>query len=147
MNPTIRHTGIVVHDLSSCINFWKDVMGFTVVKEMIESGHHIDKMMNLKDVVVTTVKMTNDTNQLIELLYFSSHFNTPRWLGNTCSTGLTHIAFTVDEIDSILVRFRELGYNNKSTPQLSPDGSVKVIYAEGPEGLILELVEILNPKS
>ena len=58
MISQIRHTGLVVADLELALSFWRDLLGFKVDKMMDESGSHIDLMMGLKNVMVTTVKMS-----------------------------------------------------------------------------------------
>lgn len=66
----IRHTGVVVADLAGALRFWRDVLGFRIARQMDESGPHIDAMMGLRDVRVTTVKMTAPGGGMIELLHF-----------------------------------------------------------------------------
>ena len=140
----MRHTGLVVHSLEPAIDFWTNIMGFHIVKQMEEHGKHIDLMMGLDNVIVTTVKLKDDQNGMIELLYFHNHTNIPRWQGTPFSTGLTHIAFTVCNIEEIYKKFTLMGRDFPAPPQLSPDGAVKVIYVSGPEGLLMELVEELD---
>lgn len=140
----IRHTGIVVADLERALSFWCDVLGFRVIKQMEESGPYLDAMMGLRDVRVTTVKLAAPDGNLIELLRFHSHPDKPAWTGTPYSTGITHIAFTVDDIDATCVRLRAAGVKLFAPPQLSPDGNVKVTYVSGPEGLLMELVEVLK---
>jgi catechol 2,3-dioxygenase-like lactoylglutathione lyase family enzyme len=145
MISAIRHTGLVVADLEGALHFWCDLLGFRVSRRMEESGPHIDAMMGLANVRVTTVKLAAPDNNLVELLHFHSHPDKPAWEGAPFSTGLTHIALTIDDLDAAVVRLSANGVTFPAAPQLSPDGYAKVIYARGPEGLLLELVEILNP--
>ena len=140
----IRHTGLVVADLEGALRFWRDLLGFKVVKQMDESGPHVDAMMGLKDVRVTTVKMTAPEGGMIELLHFQSHPDSPAWLGQPYSTGFTHIAMTVGNLDMAFKKLAAAGVVFPALPQCSPDGAVKVIYCKGPEGVLIELVEILN---
>ena len=68
----IRHFGIVVHNLETSIAFYED-LGLKINKQMDESGEHIDKMLSLTDVNVTTVKMSApETDTLIELLHYKN---------------------------------------------------------------------------
>lgn len=143
MISTIRHTGLVVADLDRALHFWCDLLGFKLLKRMDESGPHIDAMMGLHDVLVTTVKLAAPDGNLIELLRFHSHPDQSRWSGTPYSTGFTHVALTVGNIDFCFSKLSKEGVHFFASPQLSPDGSVKVIYARGPEGILLELVEIL----
>ena len=137
----LRHTGIVVADLDGALKFWRDVMGFRVVRQMDESGLFIDRLLGLEDVRVTTSKLAGPDDMLVELLHFHSHGDEPRWRGTPFSTGLTHLAFTVTDLDRLAVELIEAGATFIAPPQLSPDGLVKVAYVSGPEGLLLELVE------
>ena len=143
MITNIRHTGLVVANLENALHFWCDLLGFRVSKRMEESGPHIDAMMGLKDVQVTTVKLAAPDGNLIELLHFNSHPDKPAWEGAPHSTGLTHVALTVTDLEAAWRRLTEAGITFNSPPQNSPDGCVKVTYCRGPEGLLLELVEML----
>lgn len=145
MIKQIRHVGLVVADLEHALNFWCALLGFSVTKRMDESGPHIDAMMGLKDVRVTTVKLAAPDGNLIELLHFHSHPDQPAWTGTPHSTGFTHIALTVDDLDAVCNKLAEAGVTFNSPPQRSPDGYAKVTYGRGPEGVLLELVEVLQP--
>lgn len=140
----IRHTGLVVADLDKALHFWCDLLGFKVAKQMEESGPHLDAMMGLKDVRVTTAKLAAPDGNLIELLHFHSHPDQPAWTGTPYSTGFTHIAMTVRNLDDAYKKLMEAGVVFNAPPQYSPDGAVKVIYCKGPEGVLLELVERLS---
>ncbi len=143
MITQIRHTGLVVADLENALRFWCDVLGFRIAKRMEESGAHIDAMMGLEDVRVTTLKLAAPDGNLVELLHFHSHPDQPAWKGTPYSTGFTHIALTVDDLDAVCRMLAEAGVSFNAPPQLSPDGYAKVTYARGPEGVLLELVEVL----
>jgi catechol 2,3-dioxygenase-like lactoylglutathione lyase family enzyme len=144
MITAIRHVGLVVNDLEMALGFWCETIGFVVLRRMEEAGPHIDAMMGLKDVRVTTVKLSAPDGNLLELLCFHSHPDKPRWTGTPFSTGLTHIALTVNELDETCLRLKGVGVKFFAEPQISPDGSAKVTYAAGPEGVLLELVEIIK---
>lgn len=143
MIKAIRHTGLVVSNMEKAIHFWCDVLGFSIVKQMDEYGPHIDAILGLKDAYLTTTKISSQDNNLIELLYFHSHPDKSYWEGKAYSTGLTHIALTVENLDMTCELLLKEGVVFNSTPQISPDGYAKVTYCQGPEGVLLELVEVL----
>lgn len=145
MIKAIRHTGLVVADLEQALHFWCDVLGFTVAKRMEESGPHIDAMMGLSDVRLTTAKLAAPDGNLVELLHFHSHPDRPAWQGTPFSTGFTHIALTVSDLDAACRKLGDVGVSFAAPPQYSPDGYAKVSYGRGPEGVLLELVEVLRP--
>lgn len=144
MIRSIRHTGLVVADLEKSLKFWCELLGFQVKRRMIESGNHLDEMMGLSGVNVETVKLSSNDGSLIELLKFNSHPNSMIWSGAPYTTGFTHVALTVDDLDRCLLKLEKNGYSSINKPQISPDGNVKVLYIRGPEGVLIELVEEIN---
>ena len=143
MIKAMRHTGLVVADMTRALHFWCDVLGFSVVRQMDESGPQIDAMLNLRDVRVTTAKLAAPDGGQLELLKFHSHPDQASWGGMPYSTGFTHIALTVHSMAEAVKRLSEHGVYFPNPPQRSPDGKVIATYAQGPEGVLLELVEVL----
>jgi len=73
-----------------------------------------------------------------------SHPDQPTWQGALNSTGFTHIALAVEDLDVAYQRLTEAGVIFNAPPQLSPEGYAKVTYGRAPEGVLLELVELLQ---
>ncbi len=142
MIKDIRHTGIVVIDLDESLRFYRDLLGFQIAKQMEESGNYIDNILSLHNVKVTTVKITSSSGQMIELLKYHSHPAEQR-RREICEIGVSHIAFTVDDLDTEHKRLKNKGIQFNSIPQLSPDGYAKVAFCRAPEGTLIELVELL----
>jgi catechol 2,3-dioxygenase-like lactoylglutathione lyase family enzyme len=140
----IRHTGLVVTDLTRAMEFWCGMLGFKLVRQMEESGTQIDAVLNLDAVRLTTAKLASPDGQQLELLQFHSHPDRPTWEGKPCSTGFTHIAMTVHSMKETVARLSGQGVCFPNPPQRSPDGKVIVTYAIGPENILLELVEELQ---
>ena len=140
-----RHAGIVVANLEQALSFWCDILGFDVVRQVEEKGPFIDQLLGLKDVRVTTSKLSAPDGTILELLHFDSHPDKQNWDGTPYSTGLTHLAFSVDNIDDEYERLSKAGVDFLGLPVVSPDGFAKVAYASGPEKLLLEFVQIINP--
>ena len=136
----VRHTGIVVADLDHVLGFWCGVLGFAVERRMEEAGPDLDSVLGLDQVRVTTVKLAAPDGGLIELLRFDSHPDGTEWTGTPFSTGITHVALTVDDIEAVCARAYE--YGCEPGPRFeSPDGRVIMTYCRGPEGVLLEFVE------
>ena len=138
----VRHTGIVVADLDSAVRFWSEGFGFSEEVRADESGPVIDAILGLDGVDLTTVKMVAPDGGRIELLRFGSHPSSGQWTGSEISTGPTHVALTVSDLDAVCQRITELGAEVRPVQQ-SLDGRVRLTYCRGPEGLLLELVEEL----
>ena len=139
----VRHTGIVVNDIKGAISFWVDLLGFEVVTNQVETGEFIDRLLGLQGVTVQTVKLIAKDKTMIELLYFESHPSKNVWNGSTYSTGLTHLALNVSDLDVLIDQLKLLGYLPLYEIQVSPNGKVRVCYISVYEGLLLELVETL----
>ncbi len=139
----IRHTGITITNLKKSLNFYGDLLGFKLVKVMEEDGEFIDKISGLRKVKVMTVKMAADDGNLVELLYYHSH---PRLLGKKrkiSTVGLSHISFTVGNLNKLYKKLIDKGIKFNCAPQISKDGKAKVTFCRDPEGNLIELVEEL----
>jgi len=143
----IRHVGIVVTDLERSIHFYRNILGLIVKKWTDEGGKFLNTILSLKGVEVTTVKMyalgAPTRGTLIELLYFSSHPK-KKTKRDIFFIGITHIAFTVVDLDSEYKRLVSLGVEFNSSPRVSPDKYAKVAFCKDPDGTLIELVEVLK---
>ena len=140
----IRHTGIVVSDLEKSLHFYRNVLGLKVQRDILEQGEFIDNILGLKNVKVRTIKMSADDGNLVELLWYKSHPRKPGGAKKICEIGVSHIAFTVEDIDYEYKRLKEKGVKFHCSPQVSLDNKAKVTFCRDPEGNLVELVEILS---
>ena len=141
----VRHFGIVVSDMERSLRFYRDLLGLKAVRVMDESGEYLDNMLSLQNVRVTTVKMSADSGStVVELLEFKSHRPEEPAKHEVYSIGPSHIAFTVDDLDAVYRRLSETGVRFNAPPQLSLDGYAKVTFCQDPDGMPIELVEVLK---
>jgi Lactoylglutathione lyase and related lyases len=140
----IRHIGIVVRDIDKALHFYRDLLGLNIVKDMNEQAPYIDRILNLHDVSVRTVKMAADDGNLVELLHFKSHSAVIEKHKEIYSVGCSHVAFTVENLDEEYKRLRNEDIIFNSLPQYSPDGYAKVAFCKDPDGTLIELVEVLS---
>lgn len=144
MTISLRHVGVVVQNLDIARRFWCDAMGFSVQSELRESGPYVDDLLGLSGAEVTSLKLSVPGGQVVELLHFPTHPESPVWRGTPTTTGYTHIAVTVTDLESTRRRLQAEGAELVAQPQKSPDGKVLVAYCRGPEGVLVELVEELG---
>jgi len=140
---SIRHTGVVVRDIEGALNFWVQLLGAKILVDQIEEGEFISQLLGLKNVCLRTIKLDVGQETVVELLCFESHKNGFNWEGHPYSTGLTHIALNVSNIEKLTQRLEAKGYSQINPFKIAPSGRVKVAYLKGFEGLLLELVETL----
>jgi catechol 2,3-dioxygenase-like lactoylglutathione lyase family enzyme len=129
--------------MEASVDFYTNLLGFEVKKDMIEKGDFMDSFLDIKDVEVRTVKMSLKDGGMIELLNFISH---PRFNDSNYITriGCTHIALTVKNIDSLYEEAKYKGIDFVNEPLTSPDGKARVAFCKDPDGTWLELVEELK---
>jgi len=133
----------VVNDLEKTKDFWINTLGFTLHIEAKEESPYIDELLTIKDPMLTTVKLIDSKGFIIELLKFENYEVENFWSGDLKTTGLTHIALTVDNLDELVDILRKLDYQTISEIKTSPNKKVKVVFVRGPEGIMLELVQEL----
>ena len=134
----------MVNDLEKNRDFWINTLGFKLRIEALEESPYIDELLDIKDPALKTVKLIDSKGFIIELLKFENYQVGNSWSGDLKTTGLTHIALTVDNLDELIERLIKDNYQTVSDIKVSPNGKVKVVFVKGLEGLMLELVEELN---
>ncbi len=136
--------GIVVNDLERSKDFWINSLGFKLHIEAKEESPYIDDLLAIKEPNLTTVKLIDSKGFIIELLKFESYEVDQSWSGNLKTTGLTHIALTVNNLDELVGNLKNQNYQTLSEIKTSPNKKVKVVFVKGPEAIMLELVQELN---
>jgi hypothetical protein len=134
----------VVNDLDKTRDFWINSLGFKLHIEAVEQSPYIDELLAIKEPNLTTVKLTDSKGFIIELLKFESYQVDQSWSGNLKTTGLTHIALTVNNLDELVGNLKSQNYQTLSEIKTSPNKKVKVVFVKGPEAIMLELVQELN---
>jgi catechol 2,3-dioxygenase-like lactoylglutathione lyase family enzyme len=134
----------VVNDLDKTRDFWINTLGFKLHIEAKEESPYIDELLAIKDPMLTTVKLIDSKGFIIELLKFENYQVEDSWAGDLKTTGLTHIALTVDNLDELVDNLKKQNYQPLSEIKISPNKKVKVVFVKGPEAIMLELVQELN---
>ncbi len=140
----IRHIGIVVGDMDRSVGFYRDLLGMEVWADFIEEGPFIQAVTDLPGAKVRMVKLKAADGVSIELLQYLSHPQSPPPSWQACDVGCNHLALRVSDIDSLYEELKANGVPfHTPPPTVSPDGYGKVTYCRDPEGVIVELVQIL----
>jgi catechol 2,3-dioxygenase-like lactoylglutathione lyase family enzyme len=134
----------VVNDLEKNKDFWINLMGFEIHIEAIEQSPYIDELLAIDNPALTTIKLIDSKGFIIELLKFENYQVENSWSGNLKTTGLTHIALTVNNLDELVGNLKNQNYQTLSEIKTSPNKKVKVVFVKGPEAIMLELVQELN---
>lgn len=150
MIESIDHVNIVVRDLERMTVFYRDVLGFTVTKQVTISGAWIDETVGLSGVEADVVYLDLPSGPRIELIDYRAPKGVEPAVANDPHVfGLRHMAFRVSEIDTLVSRLQEAGVAFQSEVKSVPDSQVKyaggarkrLVYFRDPEGNLLELCE------
>lgn len=141
----LRHIGIAVVDINKSLELYRDIFGLEVVWDEIESSKFIDRLSNMDNVQVHTVKLKDNNGGMIELLQYISH---PLQKNNDQINriGCSHIAITVKNIDTIYKKLSKYGISFHNTPERHPEEWVKakVAFCRDNDGVLIEVVEELK---
>jgi catechol 2,3-dioxygenase-like lactoylglutathione lyase family enzyme len=141
----VRHIGIVVKKIDDLLPFYRDSLKLRIVKQADEPETFINHLLDLNNCQLKTVKLTTEDGlTLIELLEFTSHQTFEQENREVFTQGLSHIAFTVENLNSLYVKLLGEGIKFISPPLTAPDGLAKVAFCRDPVGTYLELVEELK---
>lgn len=140
----VRHTGIVAHDLERMLDFYRQ-LGFVDENRAVEEGEFIDQVTGFKDTSLEWVKLKAPDGYLLELLQYHSHPMEKNVSNlNPNQLGCSHMAFTVKDIELACETVINAGGSIVNAAANSPDGKVKVAYCHDPEGVLIELVEVVK---
>ena len=145
MIRTVRHVGIVVKKIDDVLPFYQNLLGLKLEKRAHEPEEFVNRLLGLSHCKLITVKLAAEEGEtVIELLEFASHSGNQAALPELTCTGITHIAFTVKNLDELYQKLTLAGIAFISPPLKSPDGYAKVAFCRDPAGNYLELVEVLS---
>ncbi|WP_298067269.1 VOC family protein [uncultured Mailhella sp.] len=142
----MRHTGLVVSDMDVCLRFYTEILGLKYAEPVLESGACLETVLKAPGVRVRTAKLgTEKGTGVLELLQFLSPYEDSRKESRSfCQHGLTHVAFTVQDVSRLKERIEKAGGSSLSEPVPTTDGKYLLLFCRDPEGNLLELVQFLN---
>ena len=156
-----RHVGIIVHNFDKMLDFYIG-LGFELRRRDSEEGPFVDKLLNADGIILETAKLVlQDENipihyrfnlELMKIVNTESDrkdnlVNIDDFDFKQRKTGVLDIAFTVDNIQSIIKFITDNGGDLISEPMQSIAGFPALhSYARDPEGNILHLAQNLKAK-
>ncbi len=123
MIKKLLHTRYRVHDLEKTVSFYKDVLGLEEVRR--HTSGRGSQLVFLK---------APESAEEIEICKFDE--SGPVHVG----ADLTHLAFSVDDIEAFAKHAAAKGYPLTDGPHRSPSGSA-IAFIDAPEGYEIELIQ------
>lgn len=133
--------------MEKSLELYRDIFGLEVVWNEIEESSFIDRLLGMSNVKVHTVKLKDEKGAMIELLHFLSHPDA-NYLDNktkmVTKIGCSHIAITVEDIESMYLKLINFGMTFINKPERHPDINVPatVAYCRDHDGTLIEIVEV-----
>ena len=147
----IYHVGLTVKDIHRSIKFYRDVLGLKFQGEILMEGKETDILFNKKN-SSCRVAYLNGSDDIItppvELIQFIDN-EVSEEPSSLFKTSISEICFEVKDIDSVYQRLLENKVECLSSPQPfdftnSGFGKSKALYFKDPDGIILELMEVIE---
>lgn len=140
----VDHTGITVASLRDALEFWVGVLDFKhLYTRHFPNDPFIENVVGVPGAAIT-LAMVEGPGHSIELLEYSAPGHRNILKPRSCDVGSVHVAFLVDDLDALLDRMKESGWNPVGMPQTVAEGEragLRLIYVRGPDGVTLELLQ------
>jgi len=144
----LAHVGITVRDMDKALHFYRDILGFKVLGDIMLAGEEVDRLTAVEraKLRVVYVRSQEDTKSPpLELLHFIEPTgDTGIPYTRLTNPGITEVAFWVKDIEKTYADLRERGVQFYSPPalfDLEEYGKAKAVYFRDPDGTTLELIQ------
>lgn len=142
MIKRLDHVNIVVSDLEKAKDFFA-LLGFADEPVAKLSGKWISEVVGLEDIEAEYIALVHSGSSVkVELIHYlnpQSHATTEVNLANMI--GIRHLAFAVDEIETVVDKLQAEGVKFLSDIKTYPATGKKIVYFKGPDNIILELAQ------
>ena len=142
----IRHAAIVASDMEKVLPFYRDLLGMQIWADFKDDSEYVQAVTGVKGAHIWTVNLKTVDGATIQLKQYLSHPQSAPPPKRSCDTGLNHLAIQVDDIDAIYAKLQACGTTFYTPPMVSSQGIAKVAICRDPEGVLIELVEMLPQK-
>lgn len=122
----VHHIAIICSDYERSLEFYKTVLGFTVLAE-----NYREESQSFK------TDLALGDQYVIELFSFPS---APARPSHPEAAGLRHLAFEVDDIDNEVQELERMGIGHEAI-RVDPTTGRRFMFFQDPDGLPLELYE------
>ena len=135
-----NHVGHCVRDLEVSRRFYEELLGFTWKRDLEVPDAPASKLLRIPEPVGMTAVYLERDGFTLELLHFERDGNAPRRERPFTEPGLTHLSFSVDDLDATCARVEELG------GEVLTDTNVwgKAVMLRDPDGQLVELLPLAN---
>lgn len=136
-----HHTAVSVRDFDGALNFFTNVVGMRIEGEMDQRREeNLGPVTGVKDPTIRWAMLELGGFRIELFKYYQPEGK--RHAISQNDIGLTHLCFQVSNADEAHERITRAGYRSLSKPLELRSGASKAFYCEGPEGIIVEFLEL-----
>lgn len=147
----VMHIGVTVRDMDKSIAFYRDILGLKFQGELIMEGKETDLLFARKNCKVRVAYLNGSEEMIappVELIQFLSE-PAKADAADLAKTSISEICFKVRDIDAVYKHLVAHSVECLSEPQFfdftaSGFGKSKALYFKDPDGIILELMEVVE---
>lgn len=135
------HLGICVSDLEASLRFYCDGLGFAVAEGYDlddATAPGIDRALEVEAPVALRSQMITKGDLKIELLAFSAPTPDGHPSASRSQLGLTHLSFTVDDVDATIETLVAAGGTLLESTRASL--GIELVFLTDPDGTRIELM-------
>ena len=145
----IDHVAITVEDMEKSLAFYKDILGMEVMLDFENNSKEMGTLLGVPGAHIRSVVLKKGARAkgMVELITFYSPRGDPilppkRNINEVCGPWL--LSFEVDDVKQLYQELSGRGIKFVSPPQpleIQPLGLYQVAILEGPDGLLIELLQ------
>jgi glyoxylase I family protein len=140
---TADHAGITVSNLDRSLAFWRDVLGFELSHRAHHTGELASEVTGVPGAEIS-IAVLKGYGHKIELLQYLAPKDRKRIDVRACDVGSVHVAFTVENLDTVLSAIASSGWCAAGKPQTlqsGPNAGKRVVYVRDPDGTTIEFMQ------
>ncbi len=138
-----NHTSFTVSDLDRSVDFYVSVLGFELFNRSARDRSFTEKVVGVPGAQIEVAYVQAPGHRL-ELIQYIEPKDRGEVVSRPCDTGFAHVAFDVDDIDSVLAAVRAAGVEPLSEPVVinaGPNSGGKAVYTRDPDGVTIEFIQ------
>jgi len=140
---SVLHPVIITGDMPNALAFYRDLLGFRLKSEMVHDPAALARLGGPREAEASAVILDAPDGSEIEIACFTSPRGAARSAAGWPDAGIRSITFIVEGLTDMLDRMAKAGYAPAGdvVPFSVEGDAVRVAYVNGPDGVVLTLLE------
>lgn len=135
MGVAFNHVGLCVTDLERARRFYSELLGLEIWFEAQPPDELSAQLLGMEPPLGMTVLYMRRDGFVLELLHYAQRGTAPARERVMNEPGLTHVSFSVDDVESILARVPEFGGTVLESTNIG-----NAVFVRDPDGQLVELL-------